>query len=33
MPKWLTPELALDVAVAIIAVVLTHQGRRRRKRG
>ena len=29
MPKWVTPELVVDVVVAVIAVVLTHQQRQR----
>jgi hypothetical protein len=32
MPKWVTPELVLDVVVAVIAVVLTHQHRPKRLR-
>jgi hypothetical protein len=32
MPKWVTPELVVDVVVAVIAVVLTHQNRPRRLR-
>jgi hypothetical protein len=28
MPKWLTPELALEIAVAILAIVARHQQRR-----
>jgi hypothetical protein len=30
IPKWLTPELVLEIAVAILAVAANHQARRRR---
>jgi hypothetical protein len=32
MPKWVTPELVLEVIAAIVAVTLKHQGGRRRVR-
>jgi hypothetical protein len=32
MPKWVTPALVLDAITAVVAVVLQHQGRRRRVR-
>jgi hypothetical protein len=32
MPKWVTPELVVDVVVAVIAVVITHKTGRRRLR-
>jgi hypothetical protein len=32
MPKWVTPVVVLEVVAAVVAVVLKHQGGRRRVR-
>lgn len=32
MPKWVTPELVVDVVVAVVSTVIAHQTKRRRVR-
>jgi hypothetical protein len=32
MPKWVTPAFVLELAAAVVAVILEHQGKRRRVR-